>query len=97
MAGQPVADEPEPGGVELVERPELAGRVPPLLGHGGESRDFGRIDAGGGGHAKLRGGGACFAVAKASMYWPARVPATADPALPPPCRPQVVEKWPESS
>ena len=29
-----VADEGEPGGVELVQRPELAPRVPPFVGHG---------------------------------------------------------------
>ena len=40
------ADIGEPDGIELVQRPELAVRVPPLFGHGGEAGDFVLVDGG---------------------------------------------------
>ena len=44
--GDAVADEGDARRVELVQRPELALRVPPGLGHGGELRGLHGIDAG---------------------------------------------------
>src|SRR5690606_21904283 len=50
-----IADIGEPNRVELMQRPELAGRVPPFRRHGGEAVDFVLVDGGlcGIGHGSL--------------------------------------------
>src|SRR5690606_20977810 len=44
LRGHVVAYISKPDGIELVQRLELAGRIPPLLRHAGKSLDFLRID-----------------------------------------------------
>ena len=46
LTDQLVADEGEPGGPDLMQRAELAVRVPPLRRDGAEARDLGVIDVG---------------------------------------------------
>ena len=44
IVGDAVADIGEADRIELVQRPELALRIPPFGGHGGKPVDFGLVD-----------------------------------------------------